>query len=1223
MDAVLPDENHPVVQLAGDIARRVHEDDPQGVLDQRLLDDVAALRRLVSEQTSCSVPENVWTALADYTAAIVHHARSRHLGKVDGEDDLLAAIELFRPIYGVVQDYVPWSLRSLYENAADIVDGEIVEHASRWTDRGVELLEQAVEHRDLDVLHRALTLLNKAVDVTPDRHPCRGQRLTNLCAGLLARFDVAGDVGSLDDAVATAREAVSVTGDDSPHRADCLYALGAALDTRARSTGERAAEDEAIEVLGQAATTMAHGHPKLVSCLRRLGLLLGIKAATARDVTGLERAVGLLREADAAVAEHDPEYLDVLECLGLVLHMLHERTGSRQAVADSITVLQRAVHHTPAAHPARSRLQRHLATAFRLWSEATGETASIEHCIALSHAALAASTSISDRASALSELGSALALRYRRSGDPAHLREAVDRLREAASDQAGAPTLSNMGSALLEMHLATGDPAVLDEAIQAGRAAVSASSRGDPLRTLRQNVVGRMLWHRGEWTGDRQSLAEAITVLSQAADEAPDDHPLQLAIRTNLGAAWVQEYLQTGFAAAVEQAVAAHTWVVDRMPVDHVKRGRYLGNLGASLFSRFRAMGDPSSLDAAIVALRDAVRHATEVEQPLFLSNLATALVERYELAGAAVDLGLVFDSADRALRLLPDGHPWRCAVLTTLGRAHQSHHRHSGDPDALSQALHVLQEAATMSTAPVLARIEAARLCGEVAIAGGKPDAALTAFTTAVELLPLLSGRQLRQADQERRLARQHGAACDAAACAVACGLPDRAIELLEAGRAILHAQALETRPDLSDLTAQAPELARRFVALREELASVDSVTMTALDDVQEISRLLDRRHELAREWAELVETIRTRHDGAGLFRPPGVDDLLPAAVDGPVVTINVSKYRCDALIVTTAGVRVVPLPGTALAPLAERATGFVRALGIACDGNRTTDEQETAEEVIQGTIDWLKETITQPIMEALGFHERSAADTPLPRIWWSPTSVLTFLPLHATVLDRVVSSYTPTVGALLRSRARRRSGPCERGLVVALPHTPGHPRLPGVTLECDLLTEYFPATDVLRGPVATRSAVLRELPAADWVHLACHGRNDIEQPSRSNVQLWDGPLTVKDLFRLDTGQGRLAFLTACETAQGGMWLADEALHIGGAFHLAGYVHVIAALWEVHDGASVELTDAFYRGLRDRTELGPDPGESATALHAAVCELKERYVARPSRWAPYLHFGP
>jgi hypothetical protein len=47
---------------------------------------------------------------------------------------------------------------------------------------------------------------------------------------------------------------------------------------------------------------------------------------------------------------------------------------------------------------------------------------------------------------------------------------------------------------------------------------------------------------------------------------------------------------------------------------------------------------------------------------------------------------------------------------------------------------------------------------------------------------------------------------------------------------------------------------------------------------------------------------------------------------------------------------------------------------------------------------------------------------------MWWVPTGNLSYLPLHAAgrddecVLDRVVSSYTPTVRSLLASGSARR---------------------------------------------------------------------------------------------------------------------------------------------------------------------------------------------------------
>ncbi len=58
-----------------------------------------------------------------------------------------------------------------------------------------------------------------------------------------------------------------------------------------------------------------------------------------------------------------------------------------------------------------------------------------------------------------------------------------------------------------------------------------------------------------------------------------------------------------------------------------------------------------------------------------------------------------------------------------------------------------------------------------------------------------------------------------DAAACCVRAGLTDRALELFEQSHGVLLGQALDTRADLALLGERHPDLAHRFVVLRDEL--------------------------------------------------------------------------------------------------------------------------------------------------------------------------------------------------------------------------------------------------------------------------------------------------------------------------------------------------------------------------------------------------------------------
>ena len=171
--------------------------------------------------------------------------------------------------------------------------------------------------------------------------------------------------------------------------------------------------------------------------------------------------------------------------------------------------------------------------------------------------------------------------------------------------------------------------------------------------------------------------------------------------------------------------------------------------------------------------------------------------------------------------------------------------------------------------------------------------------------------------------------------------------------------------------------------------------------------------------------------------------------------------------------------------------------------------------------------------------------------------------------MIDRVISSYTPTVRAL--SHARRASSPgsgdlagAERtlghGLAVAMPHTPGQRDLPGVHDEVADLEHCLPGQlNVLEGPQATRDKVLQALPAARWAHFACHAYSDPEDPSASQLLLADQPLTVADIANLRLDGARLAYLSACSTGRPGFRLSDEAIHLASAFQLAGYRQVVA----------------------------------------------------------------
>jgi CHAT domain-containing protein len=240
---------------------------------------------------------------------------------------------------------------------------------------------------------------------------------------------------------------------------------------------------------------------------------------------------------------------------------------------------------------------------------------------------------------------------------------------------------------------------------------------------------------------------------------------------------------------------------------------------------------------------------------------------------------------------------------------------------------------------------------------------------------------------------------------------------------------------------------------------------------------------------------------------------------------------------------------------------------------------------------------------------------------------------------MDRVVSSYTPTIRTLAYARdraARDLPGadgrPAASALVVAMPITPGLPPLRFVTQEVMNVRQRIPGADVYietAGAVTdrtpTRDRVLALMAHAPVAHFACHGSNDPVDPARSQLYLHDHaeePLTVAALSALNMDQAQLAYLSACGTAVNrNPRLLDEAIHLTAAFQLTGFARVIGTLWPIDDVISASVADSFYAGLQ-AGDGAIDLNRAAIALHHAQRTARTALTDFPSLWAPYIHMG-
>lgn len=895
----------------------------------------------------------------------------------------------------------------------------------------------------------------------------------------------------------------------------------------------------------------------------------------------------------------------------------------------------------------------------------TGDVTALDHGVELLRAAVRASGGHPAHTVHAANLVKALYGRYERLRDPADLDEAVEtgrRVAHAVPDDPRRPALlSALSTALRLRHDHQGELADLDEAVALGEEATGALPERHADRAHCLGDLSVAYYSRFLRTERRKDLAAAVVHREEALHTTGEKDPGRVLHLVNLCHLLVERSRETGGAQDLERAVTLGRQAVERTAPGHRLHAFARSNLTLALRLRHTRLGNRRDLDEAVHLCEQALPGLPEdhPERPRLLSNLVLALRDRHGAgAGAGAGAG---GGARAGSGAGGDG------VAGVAGAD-------------LERALRLGREAAMGRDAGIGLRVVAGLAWADVAASAGEYGQAVEAFEQVIGLLPGLAAPDLRRADQEYQLGRWNGVAAAAAACAVAAGRPDTAALLLEKGRGLLLWRGLTERADLTALRIRHPELARELADVRAALAGVAELrtrpralvghedravpepqssgglhTTSATSvgyggpapvvepdprlgavgpphhpaqatgeyDGSAPDRLRGRHRELLARQDALLACIREEDGFGGFAREPGLEELVAEARQGPVVYLNVSGFGSQAIALTSTGVRVVPLPALTAEETVRQVQRFDSVMS---SPSLTPEDQRTVADVLE----WLWDAAAGPVLDALDLRRPGP---PWPRVWWVPTGILSFLPIHAaghhgtrddpeprTVLDRVVSSYTPTVRALAAARARPGIAGPPRPLAVAVPGETAVLR--HARAEADSVGRLFGGSLVLVGAEATRERILAELPGRPWVHFACHGVTDLEDPSAGRLLLHGSEaLSVADISRLELTGTELAYLSACDTAHPSLRLPDEAVHLAAAFQLAGFPQVLAALWPSHDRVTSGFAEDVYRRLASAGTGGHRP-EAALAAHHATRAARLAYPNFPGLWAGYVHMG-
>lgn len=1048
--------------------------------------------------------------------------------------------------------------------------------------RAVAYGRRAVEHRPVD-------------PATDDPEEMAHNEFA-LASALASLHNIVDDNGLLDEAVEWVRRGLDHLGPSHPDAPGYTANLIGLLRQLARETGDAGSLYEAVRLARNTVRSTTDADVDRVLILTTAAAAISEAAAQGDDATLLNEALGLYRHAIAIAPDSSVEQGVALINLTATCRDGNERLDAPDLITEGIDAGDRALGIFAEPGPHRAAALTATSNCLRDHFVLTGEVAVFDRALGYAEEALVLTPETHpERAARLTNLAVLLSDDFTERADRGQLDRAIALYREAlrASERVGVRVperLNDLALALRDRHKDTGNIDDLNEAVDLAENALTSSRPGVLTWAGYASNLGNALAERYELDGDPDDLNRAIELFGQALADAADRVYESSGYAANLGLALATRALSTGAMADMDQALLSLGRSIDLLPPAHPDRAYRISNL-ADVYRQRSIMFDhgghahlaQDDAATAVATAEDAVAAAGGSDARLLpaLSNLAEALRWQRELMPDGVSGSRIIDVQRRAATL---------SQITPAEKFGQAGRwaRDAELDDAQSEALDAYALAVSQTT--------------EVAWIG----------LSVVERLGLL---------REMTEVLSRGVACAARA-----GEPWTAVAWADHVRSVLwrqglYANALGTRRD-------DPRL-RALSGLQHEPA-----TETEIPD-----RL---RREQHRQWAHAErEALHVPITGAGEYQVltfPGVIVLLVPGQD----------TSCALLMRAQQDPHLVELPGATREDLIDHIEKLRMASAVfgASDDADPLSEQR-ARHATFDCLDWLWDAVAAPILDQVTAN--AAASDPnraeRPRLWWSPLGEFALLPIHAaghhprktgqlashkaatacTVPDRARSSYLPTIlaprsGTPRDARARPSRAPGSLLYVSANDPSGSLAHLDKEHEAVRSAIQHIPITELI-DQRATCPALHEAIPRCSYLHIAGHGSARADDSLQVGFRLSDGMFTLRHLAGCDTESGTLAVLLTCDSAAGDTQTPNEALHVAGAAHQAGFPDVIAATMPVRDASTVPVVRAIYQALEAAPDAAPDNVPAALDTAAQTLRLDPATATDPLSWVPYAHF--
>ncbi|KAH8810253.1 CHAT domain-containing protein [Flagelloscypha sp. PMI_526] len=1100
---------------------------------------------------------------------------------------------------------------------------------------GVSAWERFDAEGRVEDIDTAVENLRRAVELTPNSHPDKPGRLSNLGSSHLARFDRLGEVADIEKAIESQLSAVELTPKGHPDRPGVLTNLGNSHLARFECLGEIIDIGKAIESQLSAVEATPNGHPDKPGRLSNLG------------------------------NSHMRQF---------------ERFGQMGDIEKAVESHLSAIELTPNGHHDKPGLLNNLGKSYITRFECLGEVADINKAIESQLSAVQLSPNGNpNKQGRLNNPGSSHLARFKRFGEMVDIDKAIEsQLSAVQLTPNGHPDkpmyLADLGKSRMVRFERLGEIGDIDNAIESQLSAVHLTPNTHSSKPGFLNNLGASYLTRFERLGEMADIDKSIKTQLSAVELTPKGHSGKPRRLNNLGNSHLARFERLSEMADIDKAIESQLSAVELTPGDHQDKPAFLNNLGNSYLARFERLSEMADINKAIESQLSAVNLTPNghPNKPMYLNNLGVSHARRFKSLGTIADIDMATKSQLSAVELTPNGHPDKPKYLNNLGGSHLRRFRRLGEMEDIDIAVANFEQCATSIVGPPIVRFKAAHawISGLQLkkIVFGFRTSSLRPQQTLINLIPELVWLgapiyQRFQMVQDVVGSSIHEAVSDA----IRAQELQLAVEWMEQGRSIVWNQLRQLRSPLVDLQDSHPFLAQDFqdAQRRIELCFLrsDLLADTAADSLEQQAQA--HRSDIQRR-EELLAEIRSKKGFESFLRPEKFPVLSKACHGRLVVLLTVSKDNCDALVISPSSL-ITHLSFT------NMSQGDISDLHIQWECSRGTRLSNRGEvppallsvdrhahpppmtrpinrgegpspldmEPMTSLLSDLWEKIVHPIVKETEASLWESTGDRLPRITWCPSGLLSFLPFHAagiygsnpedriSISDFAVSSYTPSLMAL-------RSNPAPLGhptmLIVTQPNTPNQNPLPGTLHEAEKImkkanmNKIQPYVHHLSHSQASVSAVTEQLKSHGWVHLACHGTQKFPDPMESYFALHDGHLSLASLMQNSIGHAQFAFLSACQTATGEQTLPDEAMHLTSGMLAAGFPSVVGTMWSIEDRVAPDVAEAFYTALFEegRQSAWTTKPEPAYALHSALRSYRERSTGDRDlmQWVPFVHYG-